>query len=29
MSERDTKKPNSPDDLADVKSLIGNADAGE
>ena len=29
MSERDTKKPNSPDDLADVKSLIGNADAGD
>jgi len=28
MSERDTKKPNSPDDLAEVKSLIGNADAG-
>lgn len=28
MSERDTKKPNSPDDLADVKSLIGNADGG-
>lgn len=29
MSERDTKKPNNPDDLADVKSLIGNADAGD
>lgn len=29
MSERDTKKPNHPDDLADVKSLIGNADAGD
>ena len=28
MSERDNKKPNKPDDLADVKSLIGNADAG-
>ena len=28
MSERDTRKQNSPDDLADVKSLIGNADAG-
>ena len=26
MSELDTKKPNSQDDLADVKSLIGNAD---
>ena len=29
MSERDKKQPNSPDDLADVKSLIGNADAGD
>ena len=29
MSERDINKPNSPDDLADVKSLIGNADAGD
>ncbi|MBQ8800992.1 MAG: hypothetical protein IJZ52_01735 [Clostridium sp.] len=29
MSDRDTKKPNNPDDLADVKSLIGNADAGD
>ena len=29
MSELDTKKPNSQDDLADVKSLIGNADRGD
>jgi len=29
MSERDINKPNSQDDLADVKSLIGNADAGD
>ena len=29
MSELDTKKPNSQDDLADVKSLIGNADGGD
>ena len=29
MSERDIIKPNSQDDLADVKSLIGNADAGD
>ena len=28
MSELDTKKPNNQDDLADVKSLIGNADTG-
>ena len=28
MSELDTRKPNNQDDLADVKSLIGNADAG-
>ena len=29
MSELDTKKPNNQDDLADVKSLIGNADGGD
>ena len=29
MSERDINKPNSQDDLADVKSLIGNVDAGD
>ena len=29
MSELDTRKPNNQDDLADVKSLIGNADAGD
>ena len=29
MSELDTRKPNNQDDLADVKSLIGNVDAGD
>ena len=29
MSELDTKKPNNQDDLADVKSLIGNEDFAE
>ena len=29
MSEHDIKQPNSQDDLADVKSLIGNSDGGD
>ena len=29
MSELDTRKPNSQDDLADVKTLIGNADGAK